>query len=338
MKLTVSNNNIKIMKVCEKCKLIFHSNFKKCPQCGGSLSVPVKNDEFLKNFLEIYDKTLQRFKEIQKNTIKEAKMMGKRSSQLKAIGISGSARDEFDMAGENSNSEFLLAQALGELKNQKVETELIQLRKFNIKPCKACYSTTNAQCHFYCSCYPKGTAISDDMSNVLYDKILSADIIIFATPVNNFKISSMMALFLDRCISLDGSLQPADPKATKNKELNIKHTKFIEIMSDDAIAGSGFLRRFSGKSAGIIVTGHEEGASMVISSLFMTLSHFGMAFAPWSNMYAMSSITNSTYEDKRIVTNSIYIDDAKKVAQNVLMMAKAIRKESIDWKYDPSSN
>lgn len=147
-----------------------------------------------------------------------------------------------------------------------------------------------------------------------------------------------MALFIDRCISLDGSLPPADPTAAKSKELNIKHTKFVELMADSAIPGSGFLRHFSGKTAGIIVTGHEEGASMVISSLFMTLNHFGMAFAPWSNMYAMSSITNPTYKDKEIVTGSVYVDDAKKLAKNVLTMAKAIRSETINWQTDPSSN
>lgn len=326
------------MKVCESCKLIFQNNILKCQQCGGDLSVPLKTDDYLKKFLEIDDNTLQRFKEIQKETIKEAKKLSKKGGSLKAIGISGSARDEFDMAGESSNSEFLLSQALEELKNNNVETELISLRKYNIKPCKACYSTTNTQCHFYCSCYPKDTPAGDDMTNILYDKVLDADIIIFATPVNNFKMSTLMALFIDRCISLDGSLSPADPKATKNKELNIKHTKFIELTADGTVSGSGFLRRFSGKSAGIIVTGHEEGASMVISSLFMTLNHFGMAFAPWSNMYAMSSITNPTYIDKKIVTSPVHIDDAKKVAQNALVMAKAIRSQTMEWKYDPTSN
>jgi len=298
----------------------------------------IKADIDLKNFLDVDDKTLRRFKEIKKTTIIEAKRLGKKIGKLKAIGISGSARDQFDMAAESSNSEFLLNQTLAELKKQGVETELIALRKYNIQPCKACYSTTNTQCHFYCSCYPRGTKTADDMSNILYDKILAADIIIFATPVNNFKMSSLMALFIDRCISLDGSLSPADPQATKNKDLNIKHTKFVETMANETIPGSGFLRRFSGKTAGIIVTGHEAGAAMVISSLFMTLNHFGMIFAPWSNMYAMSSITRPTFEDKKIVTDQVYIADAKNLAQNTLTMAKAIRKESINWKYDPSSN
>jgi multimeric flavodoxin WrbA len=176
------------------------------------------------------------------------------------------------------------------------------------------------------------------MSNILYDKILAADIILFATPVNNFKMSSLMSLFIDRCISLDGSLAPADLKATKNKELNIKHTKFIELTADDNIPGSGFLRRFSGKVGGIITTGHEEGATMVISSLQMTLGHFGMIFTPWSNMYAMSSVKNQTYKDKNIVTDNFYVDEAKKMAQNALMMAKVLSEKPINWAYDNSSN
>ncbi len=326
------------MKTCENCKLVFKKNPEKCPQCGEALATPQTTDAYLKKFLDVDQKTLERFKKIRTETIKEAKRLGKKTGLLKAIGISGSARDQFDMAAENSNSEFLLKQSLEELKKQGVKTELISLRKYNIKPCKACYSTTNTQCHFYCSCYPRGKATGDDMSNLLYDKVLAADIIIFATPVNNFKISSFLALFLDRCISLDGSLSPADPKNAKNRELNIKHTKFVELMADDDIPGSGFLRRFSGKTAGVIVTGHEEGASMVISSLFMTLNHFGMAFSPWSNIYAMSSITNPTYKDKKVVTGSVYINDAKQVAQNTLMMAKALRQKTIDWRYDHSAN
>ena len=147
-------------------------------------------DKYLKDFLKIDEPTLKRFRAIQKQTIAEAKKSLKKNKTLRAIGISGSARDEFDMAAESSNSEFLLAESLKELKKYGVATELIPLRKYNIRHCKACYSTTNTQCHFYCSCYPRGTATADDMSNILYDKILAADIIIFATPVNNFKMSS----------------------------------------------------------------------------------------------------------------------------------------------------
>ena len=328
------------MNVCESCKRIDNSAAIHCALCGKKLIQARKDDKFLLKFLGIDETTLKRFKEIRQQTILEAKsFLDKRSKRpIKALGISSSSRDQFDMAAESSHSEYLLEQALNELKKSKIKTELVKLRKLNVKPCKACYSTTNAQCHFYCSCFPKGTPLEDDMTKTLYDKVLGADIILFATPVNNFKISSHLALFLDRCISLDGSLQPANPKGTKDKTLNTKHTKFIALMADPAIPGSGFWKRFYGKVGGFIVTGHEEGASMAITQLFMTLNHFGMAFPPWSNMYAMASIENPTHEDGRIVRDSGYVEEARQVAQNTLTIAKALRKSDIRWEYDSSSN
>ncbi|HLD54950.1 MAG TPA: flavodoxin family protein [Candidatus Nanoarchaeia archaeon] len=295
------------------------------------------SDNELKQILEVNQQTLNIFKKIQKETIEEANNSNKRSKKIHVIGISGSARDEFDMAQQKSNSEELLETCLQQCKKLGATTELIPLRKYNIQHCKACYSTTNTQCHFYCSCYPKGTKQSDDMTNILYDKIIKADVIIFATPVNNFKMSTLMATFIDRCISLDGSLKPANSKAPKDKELNIKHTKFIELTANNNIPGSGFLKRFTGKVAGVIVTGHEEGASMVISSLFMTLSHFGMLFPPFNNMYAMSSICNSTYKDKKIVVSECYKKEARLLAQNLINAVKISKKCKLtDWKYDYS--
>jgi multimeric flavodoxin WrbA len=290
------------------------------------------------NSLDIDAKTLARFTEIQKQTIKDAAKLSNKNKKIKVLGISGSSRDEFDMAQESSNSEALLKIALEKCRKLGAETELIPLRKYNIQRCKACYSTCNTQCHFYCSCYPRGKN-GDDMTNYLYDKILKADAIIFATPVNNFSMSTLMKTFIDRCISLDGSLVPADPKFPKNKVLNIKHMKFIEQTANNDIPGSGMLKRFMGKVGGIIVTGHEEGATLVISSLFMTLNHFGMVFPPMSNIYAMSSICNSTYVDKAITGNKCHIDWTEDLAENVFNMTKITKNHNPDiWKYEYSEN
>lgn len=299
-----------------------------------------KTDQELIKILNIDSKTLERFKSIQEQTIKEAqKLFSPKKTQIKVLGVSGSARDEFDMAQESSNSEELLKTCLKQCEILGAKTELVSLRKLNIQHCKACYSTVNTQCHFYCSCYPKGTPTGDDMTNILYDKIIEADAIIFATPVNNFKISTLMAAFLDRCISLDGSLPPANSTAPKDKEMNIKHMKFIELTADNNIPGSGLLRRFLGKAAGVIVTGHEEGASMAISNLFMALNHFGMIFPPFSNMYAMSSVCMSTYEDKKIVLSECYAEEAKLLAENIISAVKTSRTlNAYDWKYDYKSN
>jgi multimeric flavodoxin WrbA len=300
------------------------------------------SDKELMNIIGVNSETLKRFKEIREETIKEATMLQTKMmkrKKIKVLGISGSARDRYDKAQESSNSEELLEKCLKYCEELGAETELIKLRNYDIRYCKACYSTANTQCHFYCSCYPKGTRQGDDMSNILYDKIIEADVIIFATPTNNFKISTLMATFIDRCISLDGSLKPADPKYPKNKTLNIKHMKFIELTADPDVPGSGMLRRFQGKVAGIITTGHEEGASMAISSLFMTLNHFGMIFPPFSTVYAVASICNSTYKDKSIlVKHGCYDDELKALANNVLRAAKLVKKSKTTWSYDPRTN
>lgn len=302
------------------------------------------SDKELMRLLKVDARTLAMFKRVRDAAIKEAKGMdeaSKKRKRFKVLGISGSARDGEDTAREDSNSEALLAQCLEHCGRMGAEVELIPLRKFDIRHCKACYSTTNTQCHFYCTCYPKGEEGGDDMTNILYDRIIGADAIIFATPVNNFKMSTLMAKFIDRCISLDGSLSPADPKDPKNKELNTKHMKFIELTADDDVPGSGLLRRFLGKVAGIMVTGHEEGASMVITQLFMGLNHFGMVFPPFSNMYAMSSVCNSTYMDKPIVLSECYTRETELLAKNVMRALKAVKDGKVkptDWKYDYTSN
>ncbi len=297
-------------------------------------------DRELMDLIQVDAKTLARFKEIQRGTIEEAKAMAKpRTGKIQVLGVSGSARGLLDTAQEESNSEELLKKCLDYCRQLGAETEMIALRDYSIKYCRACYSTANTQCHFYCTCYPKGEPNGDDMTNILYDKVLASEVIIFATPVNNFNVSTLMKAFIDRCISLDGSLQPANPRAPKDKDLNIKQMKFIKLTADNDMPGSGMLRRFLGKVAGIITTGHEEGATMAISSLFIKLNHYGMIFPPFSNRYGMSSICNSTYEDKQIVVTDCYIDETRLLAQNVMAAAKVARETACtSWKYDYSEN
>ena len=273
----------------------------------------------------------KRFAQIRADALKENEELKKHffSPGIRVLGVSGSARDHLDMAQEDSNSEWLLGQCLDEAKKLGAETKLLPLRKYDIRPCKACYSTTNAQCHFKCTCYPEGKD-GDDMTNKLYDLLTWADVLVFATPVNNFKVSSYMALFMDRMISMDGSLYPADQQDPKNADLNRAHTEYIAKHATDE-CGSGFLRRFAGKIAGIIVSGHEAGASLTISSLFMTLNHFGCLFPPFSNMYAIAGVTEDTSTDKKKVTSDFYQEDARMLARNLITAAQVAKRKGDYW-------
>lgn len=115
--------------------------------------------------------------------------------------------------------------------------------------------------------------------------------------------------------------------------------KFIKLTADNNLPGSGLLKRFSGKIAGIIVTGHEAGAAMTISSLYMTLNNYGMLFPPFSHLYAMSSVCSPTYKDKPIVLNDCFAEELKTLANNVILAAKLVKNcRPTDWKNNYSAN
>jgi len=71
----------------------------------------------------------------------------------------------------------------------------------------------------------------------------------------------------------------------------------------------------------------------------MTLNHFGMIFPPWSNVFAMTSLKNPTYEDKNILKDKIYTHEVEDLAENTFIMATLVRKfGKQNWRYDYSSN
>ncbi|MGB9708084.1 MAG: flavodoxin family protein [Candidatus Pacearchaeota archaeon] len=297
------------------------------------------NDKELMRKIGADAKLLALFKKRQAEASREAQEIKKHffEKKIRVLGVNGSRRFKNDCPQEDSTTEWLLDKCLDEAKKLGAEVKKINLAEYHIEPCKGCYSTTNTQCHYKCTCYPEGE-YGDDMTNKLYDIVAWADIIVFATPVHNFKISSHMSLFLDRLISMDGSLSPANPYNVKHKEINVKHTKFIELTASEKF-GSGFLRRFTGKVAGVIVSGHEVGASLTISSLFMTLNHFGMVFPPFSNMYAINTMCEGTYKDKERLRNECYEKEARRLAKNLITAAKVLKgKDDYWWVYDGKSN
>jgi len=291
------------------------------------------SDSELMKKLKCSKEELEMFKRIQREALKEAKEIKKHffEKEIRVLGISGSTRRKYDCPQEDSNSDWLLEKAVEHMKKLGAKTEIIKLWEYNIHPCKGCYSSVNTQCHYKCTCYPEGTEFADDMTHLLYDKLKWADAIIFSSPVHNFKISSPMSLFIDRCISMDGSLYPANPYHPKDLILNKKHAKFIEITADSKVYGSGFLKRFIGKTAGIIVTGHEIGLSMAINSLYQTLNNFGMVFPPFSGVYATGNYCQGTYADRKIIRKGCHEEDVKELAENVFKMTKVLKSDPKNW-------
>ena len=98
---------------------------------------------------------------------------------MKIVIINGSARKGNTLTAINS---FIK----GASKNNEIE--IIEPDKLHIAPCKGCGV---CQCH-------KGCVDNDD-TNPTIEKITSADMILFATPVYWWGMSAQLKLIIDKC-------------------------------------------------------------------------------------------------------------------------------------------
>lgn len=71
---------------------------------------------------------------------------------------------------------------------KKNDVEIIDTDSVNVSPCKGCGA---------CQCY-KGCVAKDD-SNMVVDKIVSADMIVFATPVYWWGMTAQLKTVIDKC-------------------------------------------------------------------------------------------------------------------------------------------
>jgi multimeric flavodoxin WrbA len=111
-------------------------------------------------------------------------MAYKEERNMKVLGIMGSPRRQ-------SNTEILLDKALEGAREAGAEVEKVLVSKLKISPCLEIYA-----------CLKDGNcAIKDDM-RLLYDKLLEADHIIFASPIFFYGITSQAKAVIDRCQAL----------------------------------------------------------------------------------------------------------------------------------------
>lgn len=90
------------------------------------------------------------------------------------------------------NTEWMLQQLLDDLKKHGADTELLLLRKTNIKRCLGCLT-----CEAGGKERPGICAVQDDMQSI-YPKLLAADVIILGTPVYFYMLSGLLKNFMDR--------------------------------------------------------------------------------------------------------------------------------------------
>ena len=128
----------------------------------------------------------------------------------------------------------------------------------NIHPCKACFSTAAALCHWPCSCYPNySLGQTQDWMNEIYPMWVAAHGVMIVTPVNWYQVSSPLKLMMDRLVCADGG--NPDPTSTHGKDA--EQAKEIEL------DGWDYPRHLAGRLFSVVVHGDVEGAENVRRSI-----------------------------------------------------------------------
>jgi multimeric flavodoxin WrbA len=179
--------------------------------------------------------------------------------------INGSSRSEHTCPGELSKSYRLAKIASDEfVATPNFQIDFLELDRLtseygrNIHPCKACFSTAPALCHWPCSCYPNySLGQTQDWMNDIYPLWVAAHGVMIVTPVNWYQVSSPIKLMMDRLVCADGG--NPDPTLTHGKDA--KRAKEIEL------DGWDYPRHLAGRVFSVIVHGDAEGAENVRRSL-----------------------------------------------------------------------
>lgn len=187
------------------------------------------------------------------------------AGKTKVLLISASSRSEHTCPGEMSKTYRLVEVAREVFETAPaVETEVLELSRLaaeygrRIHPCKACFSTAAALCHWPCSCYPNyALGQTQDWMNEIYPKWVAAHGVMIVTPVNWYQVTSPLKLMMDRLVCADGG--NPDPTRTKGKTVTL--AKEIELNGWD------YPRHLAGRVFSVIVHGDAEGAGGVRRSL-----------------------------------------------------------------------
>jgi multimeric flavodoxin WrbA len=178
--------------------------------------------------------------------------------------VNGSPRSEHTCPGEMSKSYRLAELAKAALEGEDIAVRILDLSRVaaefgrEIHPCKGCFSTAPALCHWPCSCYPNySLGQVHDWMNEIYPMWVEAHGVMLISPVNWYQVSSPIKLMMDRLVCADGG--NPDPSLTHGKHAD--EAKAIEMQGWD------YPKHLEGRVFSVIVHGDVEGAENVRRSL-----------------------------------------------------------------------
>ncbi|HVX34984.1 MAG TPA: NAD(P)H-dependent oxidoreductase [Hyphomicrobium sp.] len=147
--------------------------------------------------------------------------------------INGSSRNEHTCAGEISKT-YRLTQKTKEVIGNTPnficdELDLSRITAEygrHIHPCKACFSTSPALCHWPCSCYPNHSlGQTNDWTNEIYPLWVGAHGIMIMTPCHWYQAPTTLKSMIDRLVCADGG----NPDSTSTHGKDAKEAKQLEL-------------------------------------------------------------------------------------------------------------
>jgi multimeric flavodoxin WrbA len=111
-------------------------------------------------------------------------MVYEKEMSMRVLGIMGSPRRQ-------SNTEILLDKALEGASEAGAEVEKVPISNLNISPCLEIYA-----------CFKDGNCTIKDDMQALYDKLVEADHIVFASPIFFYGVTGQAKAVIDRCQAL----------------------------------------------------------------------------------------------------------------------------------------
>ncbi|CAN7767520.1 flavodoxin family protein [Ensifer sp. NM-2] len=179
--------------------------------------------------------------------------------------INGSSRSEHSCPGEVSKSFRMIEIAKAVFDDaSEFAVDVLDLSRVaseygrHIHPCKACFSTSAALCHWPCSCYPNySLGQTQDWMNEIYPLWVQAHGIMIITPVHWYQATSALKAMIDRLVCADGG--NPDPTSTHGK--HPEEAKRLEM------AGWHYPRHLAGRLFSVVVHGDTEGVENLRRSL-----------------------------------------------------------------------
>jgi multimeric flavodoxin WrbA len=197
------------------------------------------------------------------------------SQKLKVLVLNASLKHEPDV----SNTEEVVGQVLGHMGADAIESEMVRLADKNI---------------------PVGLSFKeseDDEWPAISEKIIAADIVIFATPIWWGQRSSLMQRIIERMDAFDEDVHNGGRAVLLNKV------------------------------AGIVITGSEDGAQHVGASIMEVLTFMNFTLPPQCIAYWVGEVGLDPKTDRERRQKNPAVDAmAKNLAQGLVYYAELLKK------------